>query len=249
MKEILKRKRLFSILILFSFFSVFPEENDQTLFLNGNKAYTDKDYKTAIFYYNQLLSHGFDNYSVNYNLGCAHYKLNQLGYARYYFEKAFIHSPFNKDLKEKISLVTEKIYGNEGEEDNLFIKRILLIINPYLSITLFLLLFSICFVCFFLLIRKYNRKIFIFSTISFILSLFLFIFALTQNSVINDNSAIIIKNSDIYLAPYSTTVISTIAEGKKVSIIKQENREYYMIKLSDSTNGWLKQENLMPIHY
>ena len=84
------RLRLFFITFLFLSFSAFSQSTDiNELFTKANQAYIAEKYLEAKDNYIKLLNDfNLDNYAVNYNLGCCYYKLHELGYARFYFEKA-----------------------------------------------------------------------------------------------------------------------------------------------------------------
>ncbi len=237
--------RFFPVIFLFSLFSIFSQDlNSNDLFTKANQAYIAGKYLEAKDFYSKLLNDfKQDNYTVNYNLGCCYYKLHELGYARFYFEKAFLFQPQNEDLKNSMNFLLEEIgkKNDSTEEDEFAIKRVLLFVSPPVIFTVFCLFFVILVFSLFTFFRKSSRKSFTLAIISFICSFFLFTFAIVQYNTVNDNSGIVIKDADVYLSPDTSTPISSVSEGKKVHILEKSEDDYFMIKLSNNTNGWLSK--------
>ena len=245
------RLRLFFITFLFLSFSAFSQSTDiNELFTKANQAYIAEKYLEAKDNYIKLLNDfNLDNYAVNYNLGCCYYKLHELGYARFYFEKAFLFQPHNEDLKNSMNVLLDEIGKKNGyiEDDELTIKRILLFIPPFVIFIIFSILFVLLIFFTFIFVKKSSRLCFTLSIITFICTVFLFIFAIVQYNTVNDNCAIVIKDTDVYLSADNSTPISGITEGKKVRVLENSEDDYLMIKLSNNTNGWLNKSDILSI--
>ena len=245
------RLRLFFITFLFLSFSVFSQNTEiNELFTKANQAYIAEKYLEAKDNYMKLLNDfNLDNYAVNYNLGCCYYKLHQLGYARFYLEKAFLFQPQNNDLKNSMNVLLNEIGKKNGyiEDDEFAIKRILLFIPPFAIFIIFSILFVLLISFTFLFIKKSSRLSFTLSLITFTCTIFLFIFAIIQYNTVDDNCAIVIKDTDVYLSADNSTPISGITEGKKVRILEKSEDNYLMIKLSNNTNGWLNKNDVLSI--
>ena len=245
------RLRLFFITFLFLSFSAFSQSTDiNELFTKANQAYIAEKYLEAKDNYIKLLNDfNLDNYAVNYNLGCCYYKLHELGYARFYFEKAFLFQPHNEDLKNSMNVLLDEIGKKNGyiEDDELTIKRILLFIPPFVIFLIFAVLFVLLVFFTFIFVKKSSRLCFTLSLITFICTVFLFIFAIVQYNTVNDNCAIVIKDTDVYLSADNSTPISGITEGKKVRVLENSEDDYLMIKLSNNTNGWLNKSDVLSI--
>ena len=237
--------RFFSVIFLFSLFNIFSQDlNSDVLFTKANQAYIAGKYLEAKDCYDKLLNDfKQDNYAVNYNLGCCYYKLHQLGFARFYFEKAFLFQPQNEDLKNCMNILLDEIGKKNGftEDDEFTIKRMLLFVSPFIIFIMFCLFFVLLIFSVFKFLKESSRKSFTLAIISFICSFFLFAFAIVQYNTVNDNCAIVIKDADVYLSPDTSTPISSVTEGKKVRILEKSEDDYFMIKLSNNTNGWLSK--------
>lgn len=243
--------KFFSVILLFLSVTVFSQNiSADELFTKANQAYIAGKYLEAKDYYEKLLNDfNMDNYAVNYNLGCCCYKLHQLGYARFYLEKAFLFQPQNEDLKNSMNVLLEEIGKKNGyaEEDEFAIKRMLLFIPPVTVFVIFCVFFALMIFFMFLFIKKSSRMCFTLSITTFICTVFLFTFAVVQHNTINDNCAIVVEDTNVYLSADNSTPISSINEGKKVRILENSEENYLMIKLSNNTNGWLKKESLLLI--
>lgn len=245
--------KFFSVTVLFFLsFTVFSQDtNADELFAKANQAYIAGKYLEAKDYYKKLLNDfNMDNYAINYNLGCCCYKLYQLGYARFYMEKAFLFQPQNENLKNSMNVLLDEIGQKNGyaEEDEFAIKQMLLFIPPAMVFIIFCIFFALLLLFMFLFIKKSSRVCFTLSIVAFICTVFLFTFAVVQYNTINDKCAIIIEDTNVYLSADNSTPISSINEGKKVRILENSENNYVMIKLSDNTNGWLEKDSLLFIH-
>jgi len=70
------------------------------LFQNGNEAYAEGDYETAIASYQGIVAAGVENGTVLFNLGNAHHKQGDLGRAILAYERARRLIPRDRDLRE-----------------------------------------------------------------------------------------------------------------------------------------------------
>ena len=141
--------KFFSVMFLLLSFAIFSQEATvDELFTKGNQAYISGKYLEAKENYQKLLNNfNLDNYAVNYNLGCCYYKLHQLGYARFYLEKAFLFQPQNEDLKNSMNVLLDEIGKKNGytEEDEFSIKRMLLFVSPLVVFIIFCIFFILLF--------------------------------------------------------------------------------------------------------
>lgn len=74
------------------------QDNMQPVFQEGNDAYNDGEYAKAANLYEQVLKMGQHSAALYYNLGNAHYRLNNVAESIFYYEKAKQLDPNNEDL-------------------------------------------------------------------------------------------------------------------------------------------------------
>src|SRR6056297_3345542 len=142
------------VFILLLFLSSLVQAQNPELFEEANDAYANDDFKTAITKYEKILENGETSIAVYYNLGNAHYKLNNVEPSIYYLEKALQLDPTDEDVQNNIefarSMTIDDIPVNEEsgfqKSINKFISTFSYNTWAYFSIVL-----SITFVILFLL--------------------------------------------------------------------------------------------------
>ena len=72
------------------------------LFSEANKLYKTEQYQAAIDLYKTIESEHMISSDVYYNLGNSYYKLNKVGPAIFYYEKALQLNPDNEDVKNNM---------------------------------------------------------------------------------------------------------------------------------------------------
>ncbi len=86
-----------------------------SLFRDANAAYAAKDYPRSVTLYKRLLRAGVHDPDVYINLGNAHAKQSQWGYARAYFERARYLRPADAAAQQGLAQVREALVQNYGE--------------------------------------------------------------------------------------------------------------------------------------
>jgi len=76
---------------------------NNTLFEEGNALYNEGKFTEAIAKYESILDANKHSASLYFNLGNAHYKLNNIAPSIYYFEKALMLSPNDKEIQNNIA--------------------------------------------------------------------------------------------------------------------------------------------------
>ncbi len=233
-----------SILILIPLL-LFAKEYDLTA---ANNAYQEQDYQKAEQEYMKLVNEDVMNYELFYNLGNTYFKLNDLGNARLYYEKAAKFEPLNKELNENIAMLLASIKDKE-EIKRSFIETLLRKIYYAFSINLlgvFVLIFFILMMAFivFLIMSRSPVLKRIVKVFLFIFAVIFFIVTVTEIMRIRDfyadDAAVILDETVIaYSGPSEDfPQVFTIHEGLKVSIERIDN-DWVLIKLPSGNGGWI----------
>ncbi|MEN8703886.1 MAG: tetratricopeptide repeat protein, partial [Polaribacter sp.] len=93
-------KKILFLLLLVT--QIFYAQDEQKIFNSANEMYKQQNYEKAIEFYKTLESNHLVSSELFYNLGNAHYKLNQVGPAIFYYEKALQIDPDNEDVKNNL---------------------------------------------------------------------------------------------------------------------------------------------------
>ncbi|MCD6329288.1 MAG: tetratricopeptide repeat protein [Candidatus Cloacimonetes bacterium] len=214
----------------------------------ANSAYQEQNYQKAEEEYMKLVTEGVKNFELFYNLGNTYFKLNDLGNARLYYEKAAKFEPLHRELNENIAMLLAGIKDKE-EIKRSFLETLLRKIYYKLSINLLgvLVLISFIIMMAFIVILIMSRNAILKRIVKILLVIFAVIFFLvtvTEIMRIRDfyakDSAVILGETVIaYSGPSEDFAqVFTIHEGLKVSIERFDN-DWVLIKLPSGNGGWV----------
>ncbi len=118
------RKYIFKLLIL-SIYILTAGENIDSLFIDANNLYQSGDYDQAIKSYESLMDKDIDNSILYYNIANAYYKLDQLGYARLYYERAKLYDFNDPDVNYNLNTLEKKLVDDVVVLPDFFLKSFL----------------------------------------------------------------------------------------------------------------------------
>ena len=91
-----------SVVFLFLFSSspmlLWGQSSLEEIFSQGNEAYNNGEFQQALLLYNQILEQGKHSPELYFNMANSYYRLNMVGQANFYFEKAKLLGPTNEDI-------------------------------------------------------------------------------------------------------------------------------------------------------
>ncbi|NNF02683.1 MAG: tetratricopeptide repeat protein [Bacteroidia bacterium] len=106
-------KKLLLFLFLISPFISNGNINDvQSSFQNANSLYQQARYDSSIVIYNSIIDQGMVSAELYFNLGNAHYKLQQFPQAILNYERAKKLSPSDEDIRHNLSLANSNTIDN-----------------------------------------------------------------------------------------------------------------------------------------
>ena len=240
-------------IVLLSFASFATAQNN-ILFEEGNELYNQGDYRKALEKYEKILETNQHSAELYFNLGNANYKLNNIAPSIFYYEKALMLNPNDKDIKNNIAfaknmtidaidVVPEVGFAkllNNGTNvmsyDNWAIFSVIMVI-------LFVVLFLIYF---FSYSSNQKRIAFISSVVSITIAVFTVAFAFHKYNLDKlDKPAIVFaKESQVKSEPnLRSNEAFTLHEGTKVQVLDTLNN-WKKIKLSDGKIGWISSDDI-----
>ncbi|MEW5692031.1 MAG: tetratricopeptide repeat protein [Candidatus Hydrogenedentota bacterium] len=104
----MKRIIFYFLLILFGYRNL-VSANNEALFENANKLYKEDRFNEALLLYLELIDKGITNVDLYYNLANTYYRINDSGYAIYWWKKALKLRPNNEDIKHNLRIAEKKI--------------------------------------------------------------------------------------------------------------------------------------------
>ena len=83
--------------------SVLGFAQNEALFEQGKENYKNAKFSEAVTNWKKIVDNGQQSAELYFNLGNAHYKLNNIGPSVYYFEKALQLNPNDADIKTNLA--------------------------------------------------------------------------------------------------------------------------------------------------
>ncbi len=240
--------------ILFINSSYANNEENIKLFKLANELYASGKYEKAIEKYKEIVKTDFESPDLYFNMANSYYRLKQYTYSIYYYEKAKLLYPGDKDIIHNLDMANLHLYDKITPVPELFIVKVTNnLINSksvnfwaMLSIILFALSLALGLYYFFTKIRNLKLVSFFAGIVLFIISLTTFFFARQQNYNLNSHKNAIIFSPSISVKSSpdeNATELFIIHEGLKVEI-EDNSGNWYEIKLADGKEGWAMKNDL-----
>ena len=236
------------IIIILSILLNLISTAQESLFLQGNEAYANEKYSTAISFYDSILSNGIESSELFYNLGNCYYKTQNWANAIWHYEKALKLNPNNQNASHNLELAKIKTIDQIEALPDLFYKKwwddlvslsstkkwqIFAILSIW--ITLIINLFS----RFTNFKKKYLLRFFNLLT----LILFSINYSSYQENYRTNNAIIFSSSVAVNSAPTNkSTSLFSLHSGTKVEMI-DEIGNWVNIKIANGNSGWIQKSN------
>jgi len=238
-------------LLLVSFFG---NAQNEALFSQATDSYNNGDYQKAIDYYSGILENGKHSSELYFNLGNAHYKLNQIAPSIYNYEKALLLSPNDAEIKNNLSYAQNMTLDAIETLPETGLAKIYKRMTDIMSFDewsytaiVFMILFALLYISFYYFRYATQKRI---AFISSIAALFISIgsaaFAFVQyNDFMADQPAIVFSSEvQIKAEPNQRSEqVFILHEGTKVNVLEELN-EWKKIKIVDGKTGWVTSEGI-----
>jgi len=251
------KKAQIIILLILSIFYLERVAAQDSLFKEANGLYNKKEYEKAIASYQQLIDKGYQDAVLYYNLGNAHFKSGQIGFAVLWYERALRLSPNNKDIQYNLAFANQQTIDNIESIPPFFLKIWLLTVQnlfsakqwAVMSIVLCSLL-AFCILLIFLISGYRLRMLFFsFACLTLIATVISIVFAVLQtNQASRTDEGIVIQSSlTVKSTPdNSGTDLFTVHEGAKVTITDNAG-EWVEVQFNNGNKGWVLLEDVAVI--
>ena len=241
-----------NILIFFCVMLSFGQ--NKSSFDRANELYNEGNYTEAIELYQSILDTEVHSSELYYNLANAHYKLNHIAPSIYYYEKALLLNPNDKDIQNNLAFARNMTIDAIDVIPEVGFTRLINNATNTLSsdnwamlaVTL-VIVFVILFLSYFFS-RSSNKK-----RLAFIVSGFCILMAMVSVAfafhkyelTIKDQPAIVFaQEAQIKTEPNLRSVEAfKLHEGTKVQVLDTLNN-WKKIELSDGKTGWIMKEDL-----
>ena len=244
-----------TLLYILSFlFSLGMFAQNNALFEQGNALYNDGKYAEAIEKYKVILETKNHSSDLYFNLANAHYKLNNIAPSIFYYEKALLLAPNDKEIANNLAFAKNMTIDAIDVVPEVGFSRFFKGLTHSMSfdawakisvglVFLFVLLFLMYY---FAYSTGRKRLAFIGSTLVFILLCITLAFAFQKYALDKKNKPAIVfaKESRVKSEPNLRGEESfRLHEGAKIQVIDSVNA-WKKIKLSDGKTGWIPNEDI-----
>lgn len=241
------------IYILF-FFSVSLFAQNEELFEEANAAYAEGNYEQAIEKYEQILKSGEASAALYYNLGNAHYKLNNVAPSIYNYEKALVLDPRDPDINSNIEFARNMaIDAIEEVEQSGFEKSLNGFISNFSadSWAKFAIFFSLLFAALFLayyymskpLVKRVLFGVSVMAVVCCFASIY-FAFAKEELQESNEFAIVFSQEAEVRNEPsVRGEEAFVLHEGTKAKVL-ETYQEWIKIELANGNQGWILKDDL-----
>jgi tetratricopeptide (TPR) repeat protein len=253
MKSIIRY--ILSLLVIFLFArEAASQETSSEKFNQGVTYFTSGSYKEALQVWTDIYNTGYRSSALNYNIGNAYFKLNNIPAAILYYERAYLLDPADENINYNLQIARTFIVDRFQEIPELFFVRwynfvsLILSTNSWAKISISSFILCLLLLSLYIYSSKYRHKVigFWLAVIFFVLSLSSFAFTIRNKSLVYDSHKAIISSplvSGKSSPDNSGTDLFVLHEGTKVSI-EDEVGEWFEIMLSDGNKGWVPVKSL-----
>ena len=221
-----------------------------TAFEKANEFYNNGDFDSAVSLYEDILEANLHSAELYYNLGNSYYKLNKIAPSIYYYEKALLLSPRDKDVLNNLRFAQKMTVDNINDVPKLgLIKLINSSVNLFktdhwaIICIILMILFVLLFLAYYLTNRTRTKRLF-FIMEGVVLAFLILSFVLTNKKLDRDNNLKygIIFSQEIELKSepnLKSETLYLLHEGTKVQLVNSFTNSWTKILLSDGKTGWL----------
>lgn len=225
------------------------DESQNTLFQQANSAYDSGDYAHAEELYSAIVDNGYDSWELRYNLGNAHYRLDNIGQAILNYERALRMEPGNKNVKDNLELARSHTTDNIEELPKMFlwtwVDAVAQLMTPkgWRTSVIIIMVLVCASIGFFLVARDYKaRKRFLVISLMAVIVLIFTAFNATisqKNATRTDEAIITDPLVVVKGSPDAKSVDKFILhEGTKL-YIKDQQDDWWQVEIADGKSGWI----------
>jgi tetratricopeptide (TPR) repeat protein len=253
------KKRYILIIIFISLFVriAVSQDTNKDKFYQGVTYFTAGSYKEALQIWTDIYNTGYRSANLDYNIGNAYYKLNNIPLAILFYERAYLLKPADENINYNLQIARTLIVDRFQEIPELFFIKWYNFVSLFLSTNSWAKISITSFILFLLLLSlyiyssRYRNKL-----IGFWLGVFFIVLSLTSLAfTIRNKSLVFDSHKAIISSPMvngksspdkSGNDIFVLHEGTKVTV-EDEVGEWSEIRLSDGNKGWVPLNSIIII--
>ena len=245
-------KQLIYILAFFGSTLTFAQNNQ--LFDEANALYNDANYTEALEKYKTIFDSGEHSAELYFNMANAHYKLNHIAPSIYYYEKALLLKPHDKDIQNNIAFARNMTVDAIDSVPEVGISKLIKNVTNMMSFdawaktsVVLIALFVVFFIVYYFTYSTSKKRLaFVTSNASLLLAIAALIFAFHKFKLVNNDQPAIVfaQETKIKSEPnLRSSEAFVLHEGTKVQVLDTVSN-WKKIKLSDGKTGWIANDDI-----
>ena len=225
----------------------------ENLFSEGNRFYQAGNYAAALEAYQKILDAGYKSGGLYYNMGNCYYKLQDVGRAVLFYERAKRLMPGDEDLETNLALANLGVVDQITPRPEFVVFRVFRGVVHLLSLSVLVWIVAVSYAGLMgsLIVWVVSRK-FVFRRAgahgAIVLGVLFSVVGLVLVDRLREErnrveGVILAGKVDVMSAPNEDTELFSLHEGTKVRV-DETSGEWMEIVLVDGKVGWVKQEVL-----
>lgn len=241
------------IIILIFSQQAFTQEQEEK-FRKGAEYFSTTSFEKALDVWTSLYKTGYRSAELNYNIGNAYFKMNNIPGSILYYERASLLKPADEDIKYNLQIARTLVVDRFEEIPELFFvswfnfMSLVLPSNTWARISIATFILCLIFLSLYFYSSKYRLKV-----LGFWLALLMVIVSLSSLALtIRNKNLVYFSREAIIFSPLvngksspdnSGTDLFLLHEGTKVTV-EDEVGEWFEVRLSDGNKGWIPSNSL-----
>jgi tetratricopeptide (TPR) repeat protein len=249
--------RIYTLLLLFILIfsqEALSQEEKNEKFRQGSEYFSAGNYQKALDTWIDLYNTGFRSAELEYNIGNAYFKMNNVPGSILFYERASLLKPADEDINYNLQIARTLAVDRFDEIPELFFVRwynfmaLLLSSNRWARISIASFILCLLFISLYFYSSKYRLKV-----LGFWIGIGLLIVSIASLTLSARNKSIVYNSKKaIIFSPQvngksspdiSGTDLFLLHEGTKVTV-EDEVGEWFEVRLSDGNKGWITSNSL-----
>ncbi|PHS67306.1 MAG: ion channel protein [Flavobacterium sp.] len=242
------------VVMIVALFSMPIFAQNGPLFEQGKELYKAEKYQEAINSWMKIVDNKKHSASLYYNLGNAHYKLNNIGPSIYYYEKALLLNPNDSDIKNNLAFAENaRVDAIEPLPKTIFyqwyhrVSSVLTFDGWAIASVVFSVGFVLLFLLYYFSYSEGKKRLFFVSSMVSILLLGMslsMVYSTFEDAIKNHPAIIFSESIEVKDGPSLGNETSfTLHEGTKVQIIERDS-DWVKIQIANGKDGWIPLSDL-----
>lgn len=233
------------------------QAQESTLFQEATEAYNQGDFQKAIDNYQAILDNGQHSAALYFNMGNAYYKQNKIAPSIYYYEKALLLNPKDREIQQNLAFAQNMTLDAVEPLPETFMARLYNRVVgifgfdgwAYASIA-FMLVFVLSYLSFYFMAGSNGKRfVFFISMVTLVLAFTsVFLAYLQYQSYKKDRPAIIFPKEVVVKSEPNlrSTEVFKLHTGTKVQVLETLG-DWDKVQLANGTSGWLLSTDIKEI--